>query len=67
MRLQSLDSCFILEMICGDKLKGYGTVFDELCLIMSSYIVKREAYLVPLGRRHRLQLSMVTPELHTIS
>ena len=37
MRLQSLDSCFILEMICGDKLKVYGRFFDELCLLMTGF------------------------------
>jgi hypothetical protein len=30
---------------------------------MSSYLVKREAYLVALGHRDRLELSVVAPEL----
>ena len=46
------------------ELERYGTFFDELWLTMSSYLVKREAYLVPLRRRHRLQLCMVSPEFY---
>ena len=42
----------------GGELKGCGTFFDELCLIMIGFA---------LGRRHRLELSMVSPYLFNSS
>jgi hypothetical protein len=36
---KDMDSLLSVSTITGE-LKGYGTFFDELCLIMSSYLVK---------------------------
>ena len=50
----------------GGDVKGYGTFFDELCLIMIALFGGLKPtlhYCGALGRRDRLELSMVAPEL----